>query len=414
MEVELRLGIVHHVLFPDRQGDPQYHERTLRQLLSWPEFAVVEAMCTGEPQHQQAQANLLRESGKQVIYHLPLLCTVPGCDPNAGAPNVVQRTQTEVRHHLDLAAVAGAKLVVVASGRNPIASQRTEVWRHWLDFLGWLGKAAAIQGLQVAVEPFDQSIGKNLLVGSTKDAARSVELAHIRGVPNLGLLLDMAHLTLNGENFADGIRIAGQNLWHVHLANVVMRDPDHEYYGDQHPPFAIAGSEHSAKQIATFITELAAANYFARPDAAMSFEVQPYPGLAERDSALRWIDTLNEACALIAEAQEAEELAAMQGDATTELVLDDVAALRAAFAAGRHAAAADAEPADDAEPAVAAASEEEEEEDAVSGIDRILNGDDDDVTDLADLVTPIARPPAPPPHPPAVDDDDTHVEDGPR
>lgn len=292
-----RLGINHHLLYPPSMADPAYHEQTLGPLLAWPEFAHVDMFCAGDAAQRAREAALVRASGKGVVYNSPLLYTLPGCDPNATDAVTCRRTREAMSPHLDAAADCGARVLAVASGKNPPPEQRRDAWMGWLEFLAWLGGEAQRRGLRVVIEPFDQSIGKNLLIGPTAEAVRSIAAMRDRGIENVGLMVDMGHLPIMGESFHTGITLSRPYLWHVHLGSAVMRDPAHPWYGDCHPPLGLPEGEHDSTHLTAFLRELRNAGYFASADATLSFEMRPYPGLTERGSAERWLAMLREAWA---------------------------------------------------------------------------------------------------------------------
>jgi sugar phosphate isomerase/epimerase len=292
-----RLGLVHHMLFSAAMRDPASHEATLRDLLAWPEFTALDSNCAGDDAHASREAALIRESGKTHIYNIPMLCKQPGCDPNATDAETIARTRAVALRHLARAVDSGAVLATVASGPNPSPADYARAWDGWVDFVAWLGTEAAARGLRVAIEPFDQSIGKNLLIGPSREAVRCVETVRARGVATVGLLVDMGHVPLLGERFTEAVTLAAPYLWHVHLGNCIMRHPAHPLYGDNHPPIGVPEGEHGLAELAAFLDALEQVGYFTTPDATLTFEIRPYPGESERASALRSLALLDAAWA---------------------------------------------------------------------------------------------------------------------
>jgi len=295
MRPAYRVGISHHLLFPAAMEDPALHEETLAEVLGWPEFSVVDLNCAGGTDRRAREARRVRESGKSCVYNTPLLAFLPGCDPNAAGGRAAVRTREAALVHLDAAAACGAALINISSGRNPPPEERERALRGWLDFFEWFSREAGARGLTAVIEPFDTSIGKNLLIGPTADAAASVAEVRRRGAAAAALMADMGHLPLMGESFAAALARSAPYLMHVHLGSAVMRDPAHPLYGDMHPPLGIPGGEHGAGELADFLRELEAAGYFARPGAALTFETRPYPGSSERESARRSLGMLAQA-----------------------------------------------------------------------------------------------------------------------
>ena len=299
MKPPYRLGITHHLLFPDSMQDPAVHEATLAQVLPWPEFEVVDLFCAGDAAQEAREVEMIKASGKRPVYNTPLLHQIPGCDPNATDRATVRHTREAALIHLDLAASCGAETMNIASGPNPSPDERSQAWEGWVDFFAWFGEEAAERGTRVVIEPFDQTIGKNLLIGPTAEARRSVEQARERGVENVGLMVDMGHLPLLDETFAHALALSAPYLWHVHLGSAVMRDPSHPLYGDAHPPLGIPEGEHDLTDLAEFLVELAAVGYFSAPEVTLTLEMRPYEGVSPRASVERWLEMLEEAWDLV-------------------------------------------------------------------------------------------------------------------
>ena len=295
MRPSYRLGINHHLLHPDSADDPAVHEATLAECLALPGFDAIDAHCVGDAAQREREAAMIRRSGRSVVYNTPLLSALPGCDPNAVDERTIERTRAAALPHLDAAAACEAHLVNVASGANPPPERRADAWRGWIDFLAWYGGEADDRGMRLVIEPFDQSIGKNLLIGPTADAVRSVENVHALGVTNVGLMVDMGHLPIMGESFEHALVRSAPYLWHVHLGSAVIRDPSHPWYGDCHPPLGIPEGEHDVADLAEFLRELVRVGYFAAGQVALTLEMRPYAGLTPQQSAAKWRGMLDQA-----------------------------------------------------------------------------------------------------------------------
>ena len=103
-----RLGVNHHLLFPESMADAAVHEHTLAELLAWPEFAIVDCYTAGDAAQRRREAAMLSASGKGVVYNSPLYYTMPGCEPNATDTDTIARTRDAALPHLDAAADSGA------------------------------------------------------------------------------------------------------------------------------------------------------------------------------------------------------------------------------------------------------------------------------------------------------------------
>jgi len=283
-----QVGISHHLLFPDAMADPARHEETLPRALALDGFEVVDLFVpAGDEARCGREIELILGSGKTVVYNCPLLIT-GGLSPSSPDAAVRERTLAEACAHLPAIHALGARKAVVASGVDPGEGEREAGRAAFVEFMCALCERLG-EEVHAVIEPFDRSIGKNLLVGPSAEAADVVRRVRATGHPNVGISLDMGHLPLMGESFADALAACGDLVEHVHLGNCVQRNPDSAYYGDMHPPLGIEDGEHDEQELAGFLGALLEAGYLPgapqkqRP--TLTMEARPYPGLGEEQSA---------------------------------------------------------------------------------------------------------------------------------
>ena len=187
----------------------------------------------------------------------------------------------------------------IASGRDPGPSERPAAKAGFVQFLCELGRGAAERQIMVVIEPFDRSIGKNLLIGPTAEAAEIVERVQREGVENVGLMLDMGHVPLLEEDIHEAFRISAPYLHHTHVGSCVKRYPDSEFYGDKHPPLGLAEGECDVPEVVEFFKAAFAVEYL-RPGhrATVTLEMQPYPGLSAEESIDISVEKLEQAWGL--------------------------------------------------------------------------------------------------------------------
>ena len=292
-------GVNHHLIFPESMADAALHERTLPGVLSWPEFDAVDLFCAGDDEQMAREAALIRASGKYIVYNSPLLYQIDGCDPNATDEQTISATRAEALRHLNAAQACGAHKINISSGQYTGEADRARAWEGWIGFLTWFGIEAGARDLEVVIEPFDQSIGKNLLVGPTRDAVRSVVEARGRGAEAVSLMIDMGHLPIMGESFSEALELSRPYLKHVHLGSAVIGDPSHPLYGDCHPPISLPEGEHDVNDLARFLEGLERIGYFCCGEPSVTVEMRPYPDLSERGSALKALSLIDEAWTMI-------------------------------------------------------------------------------------------------------------------
>jgi len=139
--------------------------------------------------------------------------------------------------------------------------------------------SASLNGPMVMLETFDNvPFGKNALIGETSLA---VDLAgDLREeADRFGLVLDLSHLPILGENPPEAVKKAKYALGHVHVGNCVIRHPKHHAYGDNHPLFSIPEGEVGIDQLAEFLEALAEIGYIgSNEERTMAFEIKTQPG----------------------------------------------------------------------------------------------------------------------------------------
>ena len=132
--------------------------------------------------------------------------------------------------------------------------------------------------VDIIIETFDdKEFAKNRLIGPTDIA---VNFAHQikKEYDNFGLLLDLSHLPILGENFIESLNKAKEFIKHIHIGNCIIKDKSHPAFGDNHPRFCVAGGENDIDILASFIKALVMIGYFEKPNSTLIIEVKPLPG----------------------------------------------------------------------------------------------------------------------------------------
>ena len=295
----LKLGINHHLLFPAVFDDWDLHEQTLPKVAQMDVFEVLDLFLPMGAERQRREVDIICASGKEVVYNCPLLGLEPGMDPNSSNPEIYTRTVQRALAHLEAAHRAGARKMNIASGPDPGPSERPGAKARFVQFLCELGREAVKREIMVLIEPFDRSIGKNLLIGPTAEAAEVVERVHQEGVESVGLMLDMGHVPLMEEDIYRAFELSAPYLYHTHLGSCVKRDPDNEFYGDKHPPWGLEEGECDIPEVVEFFDAAFEVGYLRSGQrATVTLEMQPYPGLSAEESINIWLEKLNEAWSL--------------------------------------------------------------------------------------------------------------------
>ncbi len=274
-----RVGLVHHLLYPECVTDPELHARTLAEFIRRPDIETFDYCLPFERELRDRLIPLVRGCGKirnAYALHFHPLRKMSLCDP---APAARAQNRLLVAEQIAAAAASGASGFVFASGGPTPAQATPEHHRTFEDFCVWFCRALEPHGLTALLEPFDMTIDKCFLYGPVQTCVELLDRVRARGCQNIGLELDMAHLPLMGETFAGAIRAAQPYLKRVHLGNCVLADRQHPRYGDTHPPMGLPGGEIGDAELAEILGLLREVGFLnARERGDLLLEMTPWPG----------------------------------------------------------------------------------------------------------------------------------------
>jgi len=129
--------------------------------------------------------------------------------------------------------------------------------------------------MKVALEAFDYNIDKKSFIGPT---IRAKELMDEMDERNLGLLVDLSHIPMLGEDIDEAIEPIKDYIYHLHIGSTVL-DESSQLYGDSHPRFGHSEGINDTKEVQRFLEKVATTDYMkgmSRP--TLSFEVKPTEG----------------------------------------------------------------------------------------------------------------------------------------
>jgi len=89
--------------------------------------------------------------------------------------------------------------------------------------------------IKLMLEPCDRSVDICQLLGPSMQV---FTLMKKLSLPNIGLTMDVSHITELFEDPIEAIRLCKPYCDHIHIANCAM-DPESELFGDKHPLFGI-------------------------------------------------------------------------------------------------------------------------------------------------------------------------------
>lgn len=294
-----KVGVIHPMAFPETVRGEGPIVETLTCIAADDYFTAVEVTGIKEVSIRQKARDILETSHLTVVFGSQPSLLLNKLNLNSEDPEEREKAVNQVRDSIDQARFLGAELIAVCSGVDPGGSKR-EIAKGWLiDSLRKVcSYAQSGKKIGVVLETFDRvPFGKNLLIGPTLEAVEIAQEVR-KEFPQFGLLIDLSHIPLLGEDISFTLRTVRDYLLHVHLGNCVVKDPQHPAYGDEHPRFGIPGGENDVKELGKFLKQLLD-NGYLNPDCPriMSFEIKPLPGESSEIVIANAKRTLNEAWA---------------------------------------------------------------------------------------------------------------------
>lgn len=136
-------------------------------------------------------------------------------------PAVRAAALARLEGHLQLAAEWGALVIVgLIRGRLMEGVPRAQALAWLAEALARLADRAAAEGVRLALEPINRS--ETDLLNTTAEALAVVEAL---GRPNVGILWDTFHASIEEADPPGAIAQAGGRLFHVHIADANRRAP---------------------------------------------------------------------------------------------------------------------------------------------------------------------------------------------
>ena len=139
-----------------------------------------------------------------------------------------RRAEERTRSVIDLAAYLGAMVNIGrVRGQLKFLGDVPDAWAMAVDRLREAVAYAAEQGVKITIEPINRY--ETDFIFSAADGMRLVEDLDS---DNIGLMLDLFHMNIEDDSIEGGLRLAGDRLWHVHIA-----DSNRRYPGSGHLDF---------------------------------------------------------------------------------------------------------------------------------------------------------------------------------
>ena len=284
---QLQLGVIQFMMFPDAASSVARTVETARQILLDDFFGVLVVGRMPEEAMQAVKAMADQAHASLGISAAPFI--LGGKLNLASLDEEARRSAVEgLKASVDDAYKLGVRVVEVLDGARsypgPELEQRAadQLVRSLLELCRYAeDRAEGRPAAWISLETFDRSVDKKSLVGPSKLAIQVA--ARVRAEQaNFGLTVDMGHLPLIGEDYLESLEITREYLVHAHLGSCVRDDVAHPSYGDNHPPFGMAGGVADVAELTQFLSALRKIGFFekALPTGSpwLTFEVKPKVG----------------------------------------------------------------------------------------------------------------------------------------
>jgi sugar phosphate isomerase/epimerase len=173
--------------------------------------------------------------------------------------SIARKAEERLRGVIDLAARLGAMVNLGrVRGRLDLLAGATGAWGEAVIRLRRVAEYAAERGVRVTLEPLNRYECDFIL-----NTAEGLRFIADVGCDSLGLMLDLFHMNIEESSIPDALQLAGERLWHVHVA-----DSNRRYPGCGHLDFTGAFAALRAMGYAGFVS----AELFPWPDADTAAE----------------------------------------------------------------------------------------------------------------------------------------------
>ncbi len=271
-----KLGLVHHLLYPECGNDPEIHTETLLKFIKRQDIETFDCCLPYGDKYRQRLIPAIRECGKTVcfaVHFYPLRSL-----PLAGkTPANIAQAWMIMDDMIEQAAAIGAQGLIFGAGKPSFYDAKPEDFMAFERFCLELCGKLKTHGITAMLEPFDMDIDKKFLYGPIDDCVRLAEQIN-RKYDNFGLELDVAHLPLMREYFASAIKRSGSYIKRIHLGNCVLKDKKNPRWGDTHPPIGFDGGEIDVPELVTILRSLLDCGFLDKNKRGnLLIEMTPFP-----------------------------------------------------------------------------------------------------------------------------------------
>ena len=271
----MKIGLVHFMAFPQvMKGEGEITEALL-PVLKDDYFDAIEVTWIKDQAEKEKAISCLKQSHITVAYGASPRLLTTGLNINDRNEAGRQLAVATLKEGIDEAYQFGAAGFGFLSGQYE-EDYKEEAFNALVKSTEELCAYAKSKGdMPLILELFDFDFDKKCLIGPAPLANKFAEVI-CQKHDNFGLMIDLSHIPQTREDIREAVFAIKDHLWHVHIGNVVMKDPSMPAYGDVHPRFGFPNSENGVAEVTEFLRALFEVGYLQegkRP--IVSFEVKP-------------------------------------------------------------------------------------------------------------------------------------------
>ena len=272
----MKVGIILHVSYPQLGGGGGPILECLERICGDDYFEAVEVARMKDPQVRKQAAEMIRMAHMVSAYGGQSRTLSAGLNINDLDETRRAMAVDTLKEGIDEAYEMGCAGFSFLSGRYE-EERKEQAFEQLLKSTRELCRHAEKEGqMPVCCEVFDYDIDKKALIGPAVLAARYAgEIRKEHG--NFGLLVDLSHIPMVHETIEESILPVKDYIIHAHMGNTVIKSPDCEAYGDNHPRFGFPNSENDVEELAHYLRTLKEIGFLGEKDRpVVSFEVKPW------------------------------------------------------------------------------------------------------------------------------------------
>ena len=272
----MKVGIILHVSYPQLGGGDGPILECLERICGDDYFEAVEVARMKDPQVRKQAAEMIRMAHMVSAYGGQSRTLSAGLNINDLDETRRAMAVDTLKEGIDEAYEMGCAGFSFLSGRYE-EERKEQAFEQLLKSTRELCRHAEKEGqMPVCCEVFDYDIDKRALIGPAALAARYAGEIR-RDYGNFGLLVDLSHIPMVHETIEESILPVKDYIIHAHMGNTVIKSPDCEAYGDNHPRFGFPNSENDVEELAHYLRTLKEIGFLGEKDRpVVSFEVKPW------------------------------------------------------------------------------------------------------------------------------------------